>query len=286
MRRWIRAFDRLRPGRVLAALGLALVPAAWPALAAETALPVDLELVLAVDISYSMDAEEQEIQRDGYRAAIVSRPVLDAIAQGPYGRIAVAYVEWAGEDEQRVVAPWTVIDGPASAGAFAARLAAAPLRRAYRTSISGALIYAAKMFEANGFAGERQVIDVSGDGPNNQGETVERARDEVLERGVVINGLPLMLKRPSFAMIDMGELDAYYRDCVIGGPGAFMVPVRTIDQFPKAVRTKLLMEIAGLGPEAPGIPLDAAPAVPAAGFGRDEADCTAGEQLWRERLSK
>lgn len=284
MRRRTRVFDR--PRRLLAAAVVSTVSTAAPVRADEPALPVDLELVLAVDVSYSMDAEEQEIQRDGYRAAIVSRSVLDAIAQGPHGRIAVAYVEWAGEDEQRVVAPWTVIDGAESARVFADRLGAAPLRRAYRTSISGALIYSAKLFEANGFAGDRQVIDVSGDGPNNQGETVERARDEVIERGVVINGLPLMLKRPSFAMMDMGELDAYYRDCVIGGPGAFMVPVRTIDQFPEAVRTKLLMEIAGLGPEAPGVPLDASPAVPAARFGPDRADCAAGEQLWRERLSK
>lgn len=254
-----------------------------PVAAANRGEPVDLELVLAVDISYSMDAEEQEVQRDGYASAIVSRPVLDAIAQGALGRIAVAYVEWAGADEQRTVVPWTVIDGAESAKRFAEKLAAAPQRRAYRTSISGALIHSAKMFESSGFESPRRVIDISGDGPNNQGETVENVRDELLERGVVINGLPLMLKRPSFSMMDFGELDVYFRDCVIGGPGAFMVPVRGVGQFPEAVRTKLLMEIAGLEPGAPGIPPPEAGAVPVAAE-PEAADCTAGEQLWRERF--
>lgn len=281
MRSRVRAFAVFGPPLLVAAALLA----PWQAsIAAETGTPVDLELVLAVDISYSMDADEQEVQRDGYVRAIASKPVLDAIAQGMLGRIAVAYVEWAGADEQRTLTPWRLIDGPESARAFAAELAAAPLRRAYRTSISGALIHSVKLFDDNGFAGARRVIDISGDGPNNQGETVESVRDEVLERGVTINGLPLMLKRPSFAMMDVGDLDAYYRDCVIGGPGAFMVPVRSVAQFPDAVRTKLLMEVAGLAPDEPGIPLDTRPAVPAAASMRDGTDCTAGEQLWRDRF--
>ena len=273
--------------RLVSGFAFAAASFAAPANAAETGQPVDLELVLAVDISYSMDADEQEMQRDGYRAAIVSRPVLDAIAQGMLGRIAIAYVEWAGEDEQRVVAPWTLIDGPESAKAFADRLGEAPLRRAYRTSISGALIHSAKQFENNGFVGARKVIDISGDGPNNQGETVKSVRDEVIDRGVTINGLPLMLKRPSFAMLDVGDLDAYYRDCVIGGPGAFVVPVRSIEQFPDAVRTKLLMEVAGLPPpsssDLASIAPTGAPVVQAKGDG-EKRDCTAGEQLWRERF--
>jgi hypothetical protein len=271
--------------RVLIATTPILLALAAQGRAAESGAPVDLELVLAVDISYSMDADEQQVQREGYVSAIVSKPVLDAIALGPIGRIAVAYVEWAGADEQRTVIPWTVIDGPASARAFADRLASAPLRRAYRTSISGALIHSARLFEGNGFASARQVIDVSGDGPNNQGETVEQVRDEVLERGVVINGLPLMLKRPSFSMMDVGDLDVYYRDCVIGGPGAFMVPVRSVDQFPAAVRTKLVLEIAGLAPEAPVIPLGGTAVLPTAAERRPtKADCTSGEQLWRDRF--
>lgn len=268
--------------RFLSGAALAAAVFAAPSSAREAGVAVDLELVLAVDISYSMDAEEQEMQRDGYRAAIVSKPVLDAIAQGMLGKIAVAYVEWAGADEQRTVVPWTLIDGPESAAAFAEKLGAAPLRRAYRTSISGALLHSARQFDGNGFAGQRQVIDVSGDGPNNQGEPVERVRDDLLERGITVNGLPLMLKRPSFSMMDVGDLDAYYRDCVIGGPGAFMIPVRSIQQFPDAVRTKLLMEVAGLAPELPGISPGEPPAIPTAG--REPADCTSGEQLWRERF--
>ncbi|MGA0533204.1 DUF1194 domain-containing protein [Hansschlegelia sp. KR7-227] len=267
-------------GAALLAVGLAA-----PRARAADGAQVDLELVLAVDISYSMDAEEQQIQRDGYVAALTSKPVLDAIAHGLIGRIAVAYVEWAGEDEQRSVAPWTLIDGPASASAFAARLAAAPLRRAYRTSISAALAYSADMFDGNGFDGMRRVIDMSGDGPNNQGPPVESARDAVLARGVVINGLPLLLKRPSFSMMDVGELDVYYRDCVIGGPGAFMAPVRAIDQFAEAVRTKLVMEIAGLEPPAPDIGLgERPPSRPAAMTAAEPTSCTVGEDIWRERF--
>jgi hypothetical protein len=287
MARTARSHLVFRFRRRLAALILACSAPIPIAQAGGGGAPVDLELVLAVDISYSMDADEQRVQREGYVAALASKPVLDAIALGPLGRIAIAYVEWAGADEQRTVIPWTVIDGLASARAFADRLAAAPLKRAYRTSISGALIHSAKLFEASGFDSPRQVIDVSGDGPNNQGETVELIRDEVLERGVVINGLPLMLKRPSFSMMDVGDLDAYYRDCVIGGPGAFMVPVRSVEQFPAAVRTKLVMEIAGLAPEAPIIPAGppggAEPVIPAVGPKPATADCTAGEQLWRDR---
>ena len=266
----------------LLAVALLSIPAA--ARAETRRPPVDLELVLAVDISYSMDAEEQQVQRDGYVAAIVSQPVLDAIAQGALGRIAVAYVEWAGADEQQTVVPWTIIDGLDSARAFAARLAAAPLRRAYRTSISGALVHSAKLLERSGFDSPRRVIDVSGDGPNNQGETVEATRDELVERGVVINGLPLMLKRPSFGMMDIGDLEAYYRDCVIGGPGAFMLPVRSVAQFPDAVRTKLLLEIAGLQPDPRTLPDDLGRATPAADRRTARADCTSGEQLWRERF--
>jgi hypothetical protein len=250
---------------------------------------VDLELVLAVDISYSMDTEEQQIQRDGYAAALISKPVLDAIREGMVGRIAVAYVEWAGADEQRTIVAWQTIDGPESAAEFAGKLQAAPLRRAYRTSISGALRYSAGLFDGNGFDGQRRVIDVSGDGPNNQGMLVESVRDEVVSHGVVINGLPLNLKRANYAMMDLGDLDSYYRDCVIGGPGAFVLPVRSVEQFPEAVRTKLVMEIAGLEPGAePGIGAPAGPATtPVQADGPEpqgSSSCMAGEQLWRDRF--
>jgi hypothetical protein len=265
----------------LAALALALC-ATFALADPSKALPeVDLELLLAVDVSYSMDVEEQRVQRDGYVAALTSQPVLDAIRGGMIGRIAVAYVEWAGSEEQRVVASWTLIDGPEAADAFAKRLASEPLRRAYRTSISSALLYGARMFETSGFQAMRRVIDVSGDGPNNQGPPIEAMRDELIDGGIVINGLPLMLKRPTLGVSDLGDLDAYYRDCVIGGPGAFVLPVRSVEQFPDAVRSKLVMEIAGPGPELPASP-GAPRTLPASA--QPKTDCLAGEQLWRDRF--
>lgn len=281
----------LRPSwrRFASAAGLCLVAAlsCGAARAAGSGLAVDLELVLAVDISYSMDAEEQQVQRDGYAEAIVSKPVLDAVSQGMLGRIAVVYVEWAGADEQRVVTGWTVVDGRSSAEAFARKLQTAPLRRAYRTSISGALLYSSRLFDQNGFAGARQVIDISGDGPNNQGEAMESVRNRLVSRGLTINGLPLMMKRPTFQVMDVGDLDAYYRDCVIGGPGAFMLPVRAIEQFKDAVRTKLLLEIAGLAPDVSPLPAGEPRATPAAARRKPAAtDCLGGEQLWRERFGQ
>lgn len=236
--------------------------------------PVDLELVLAVDISYSMDTEEQALQRDGYAAAITSPEFLDALRLGPQGRIAMAYVEWAGENEQQVAVNWRVIDGRESAEAFAAAVRAAPLRRVYRTSISGALLYSADQFDLNGYKGLRKVIDVSGDGVNNQGPPVQVARDAVLQRGITVNGLPLVMKRGAAAAIDVPELDVYYEDCVIGGPGAFVVPVEQISEFARAVKTKLVLEVAGVVPKPrPGLVVPAASAQP-------RVSCTIGEKMW------
>ncbi len=268
---------------VIAALALCCALAAGLVLAAPMAprfadLPrggteVDVELVLAVDISYSMDYDELALQRDGYVAAITSSEFLNALRQGMHGRIALTYVEWAGAAEQRVVVPWRVIDGAASAERVAAEIAAAPLRRAYRTSISGALLFSAKLFETSGYRGIRRVIDVSGDGANNQGQLVAVARDEVLEKGITINGLPIMLKRPSASTMDIENLDIYYEDCVIGGPGAFVVPIQERDKFREAIRTKLILEIAGLAP-APRVALAAS---------KPRISCTIGERLWNER---
>ncbi len=182
---------------VAAALALcaAIPPGPTTAAGARGKQPVDLELVLAVDISYSMDTEEQALQRQGYAHAVVSTEFLQALRLGPLGRIAVTYVEWAGENEQQGVVDWQVIDGAQSAKTFADQIAAAPLRRVYRTSISGALLYSVELFEENDFEGIRKVIDISGDGVNNQGPPVDAARDMVVKRGVTINGLPLLLRR-------------------------------------------------------------------------------------------
>jgi uncharacterized protein DUF1194 len=243
-----------------------------PARAAET--NVDVELVIAVDVSYSMDPDEQALQREGYITGLTSPEFLNALHQGLHGKIAITYFEWAGATDQRVVVPWRLIDGPAAAQAFVDEIAHAPYRRAYRTSISGALRFAQPLFEGSGFRGLRRVIDVSGDGANNQGVPVTITRDEALERGITINGLPILLKRPSAATMDIENLDVYYEDCVIGGPGSFVIPITERDQFREATRTKLVLEIAGRQPPARIIP--AATKAP-------RISCLIGERMWQER---
>ncbi len=237
------------------------------------AADVDVELIIAVDVSYSMDPDEQALQREGYITGLNSPDFLNALRQGAHGRIAVTYFEWAGANDQKVVVPWRLVDGPATAKAFTDEIAAAPYRRAYRTSISGALHFALPLFEDSGYRGLRRVIDVSGDGVNNQGDPVAIVRDGVLERGITINGLPILLKRPSLATMDIENLDVYYEDCVIGGPGAFVIPIKERDQFREATRTKLVQEIAGRQ--------SGARLIPAAG--KQRISCTIGERMWQER---
>ncbi|MFG1462341.1 DUF1194 domain-containing protein [Xanthobacter sp. DSM 24535] len=250
-----------------------LVLMAAPAGAAD--LPVDVQLVLAVDVSFSMDPEEQALQREGYADALVSAEFLDALRLGPNGRIAVTYVEWAGEHEQKVVLPWQVIDGPQSARTVSEAIRAAPLRRVYRTSISGGLLFSAGLFQGSGFRALRKVIDVSGDGVNNQGMPVERARDQVVGRGITINGLPLLLKRATNSVLDIADLDFYYEDCVIGGPGAFVIPVREQAEFARAIKTKLVLEVAGV--QVPAGPPAVTHVVQPA-----RVSCMIGERLWQE----
>jgi hypothetical protein len=237
-------------------------------------IEVDVELVMAVDISYSMDYDELALQREGYVQAITSSEFLNALKQGLNGRVAVTLVEWAGANDQRVVLPWRLIDGPATAEAVAAEMAKAPVRRAYRTSISGGLLFSAGLFEGNGFRGVRRVIDMSGDGTNNQGTIVTQARDEVVAKGITINGLPIMLKEPQPGSIDIKDLDIYYEDCVIGGPGAFVVPIREREKFKEAIRTKLVLDIARH---------DDAPRVIPASAAAPRISCTIGEQMWQRR---
>jgi hypothetical protein len=238
------------------------------------AVPVDVELVLAVDISYSMDPEEQALQREGYQQALTSPEFLRALREGMNGKIAVTYFEWAGNFDRRIIVPWRLVDGPESADAFAVEIERSTFRRGARTSISGALELGRTLFDNSGYRGIRRVIDVSGDGANNQGTLVAPARDKVLAAGITINGLPIMLKRPRWSTMDIGELDIYFEDCVIGGPGAFVVPVRERDKFKDAIRRKLLLEIAGLTPAPKIIPAQA---------DRPRTDCTIGERLWRQR---
>jgi hypothetical protein len=215
----------------------------------ETLVDVDLQLVLAVDVSASIDAEEGRLQRDGYVKALRDPLVMQAIRAGPHGRIAVAYTEWSGPLYQRVVVDWRIIDSPESATAFAAILDATPIQAGLRTSISGAIQHAVSMFHKAGFRATRKVIDISGDGPNNGGFFVHRTRYRAFENGITINGLPIHNDRPSpLGIPATPDIDLYYEDCVIGGPGAFIVVAETLRSFAAAVRRKMILEVAGLTP--------------------------------------
>ena len=249
---------------------------------ATAAEPVDVELVLAVDVSLSMSPEELEIQRHGYAAALTHDLVLRAIADGTYGKIAVTYVEWAGTTWQRVIVPWTVIANRADAERVVEQLNAHPPDSARRTSISGALEFGSDLFAESGFQGVKRVIDISGDGPNNQGAPVNLIRDQVVSQGITINGLPLMTRGGFTGAYDVNNLDRYYSDCVIGGPGAFMIPVNDWTQFPEAIRRKLVQELAG--PASPRWAADDT-AHPPVILAQDKpvADCQVGEKMWRDR---
>jgi Protein of unknown function (DUF1194) len=170
-----------------------------------------------------------------------------------------------------------VIDGPETADAVAQEILKTPIRRASRTSISGAIYFALPLFETNPYPGTRRVIDISGDGPNNNGAPVLGAREMALARGITINGLPIMVKEPSYSTMDIENLDWYYEDCVIGGPGAFVVAIKDRDKFREAIRTKLLLEVAGLTPERPIVPVaEKEPRV----------SCLIGEKIWQDRWGR
>ena len=258
---------------LLAIASILLACAFGPMAAAQGELEVDVELVIAVDVSRSMTPRELEIQRRGYAEALVSEEVLGAIRHGFLGQVAVTYVEWAGTRSQRVVIDWTLLRGRADAEAFAARLTAHFDTTLRRTSISGALDYAAARFLGNGYTSLRQVIDISGDGPNNQGRPVTFARDDALAQSIVINGLPLMTQEGMGSEWHLDDLDEYYRHCVIGGPAAFVIPVLEWSHFPQAVRRKLVLELARPRklPAARARPVRAA---------SDGYDCLIGEKIW------
>jgi len=221
-----------------------------PAPARTTEEPVDVLLVLAVDVSRSVDEDEARLQREGYRNAVSDSLVVEAIRGGMVGAIGVAYVEWAGAEYQRLVLPWTRIASPADAFAWATRLDEAPRASLSWTSISGALDFSGRVLAEAPFEGTRRVIDVSGDGVNNSGGAVEVARDKLLAEGVTINGLPIMNDRPTFGRLPPVPLDEYYRESVVGGPGAFVIPAEDFQAFGQAVKRKLIREIAGtdIGP--------------------------------------
>src|SRR6202047_5152204 len=249
-----------------------------PQLADNQAAPtVDVELIIAVDVSYSMDMDELAIQREGYAQAIVSKEFLQALKSLPNGKISVTYFEWAASNDQKVIIPWRVIDGPDTADAVAEEILKTPIRRASRTSISGAIYFAMPLFDANPYRGLRRVIDISGDGPNNNGAPVTGARDIALSKGITINGLPIMVKEPSYSTMDIENLDFYYEDCVIGGPGSFVVSIKDRDKFKEEIRTKLRLEVAGRMPERPIIPVAAK---------EPRVSCLVGEKIWQDRWGR
>ena len=277
--RWYVSIGAALIAAAIAGHGAASLAAPRPQLAQnkDARQQVDVELVLAVDVSYSMDMDELAIQREGYAQAIVSSDFLQALKSGPTGKIAVTYFEWAASNDQKIVMPWRIIDGPESADSVAAEIARAPIRRASRTSISGAINFAMALLEQNPWQGLRRVVDISGDGPNNNGEPVTIARDAALQKGVVINGLPIMVKTPSYSTMDIENLDLYYEDCVIGGPGSFVVTIKDREKFREAIRTKLVLEVAGIEPRPRVIP---------AAEREPRVSCTIGEKIWQDRWGR
>ena len=258
-----------------AATALSLIGAAERVVAADT--PVDLELILAVDVSWSMDMDEQRFQRAGYVAAMRDPQVINAIVGGGWGKIAITYIEWAGTGLNTVIVPWTLVDSAEAAHAFADKLDAGSIGRMRRTSISGALAFADEYFGSNPYKGLRRVVDISGDGANNQGAPVTSLRDKLVSQGIVINGLPIMIKASNpGGYFSIKNLDAYYKDCVIGGSASFVIPVDDVNRFATAIRQKMILEISGRTPPA-------RPQVYKAQLNvyEEKADCLIGEKLWK-----
>jgi hypothetical protein len=280
---------RIRRLAVAAAAVLGFTAAAH----AQEQMSVDLELVLAVDISQSMSPSEQGLQRNGYIDAFRHKDVINALMSGPHGRIAVTYMEWAGDFQPWQTVEWTIIDSAASANAFADRLAEEPVFGEQRTSISTALMMATQLIESNGIASNRRVIDVSGDGANNAGRPVEPVRDEVVKRGITINGLPIILEKPR-EFYDIDHLDRYYKHCVIGGSAAFIAPVFDLKHMAATIRKKLVLEIAGVmvAPETAPVQFAEAETQESGEPGlqriqlklpTEKTDCLVGEKVWGDR---
>jgi len=231
----------MRRRTLLAATALAV-----PQLA-RAAPPVDVALVLAADVSRSMDETEQVLQRDGYIAALAEPAVQQAIAAGEHGAIGLCYLEWSGPEDQRVIVPWQRIGSAAEAATFIATLRGASLAPGTWTSISAALGTAQRLLAQAPFLAARRVIDVSGDGQNNTGLAAETARDAAVAAGITINGLPVLRGDPPGGN---EPLDEYYRRAVMGGEGAFVLPASDYADLARAIRRKLVLEIAGLVPQA------------------------------------
>jgi hypothetical protein len=225
-----------------------LAAAALSPTAAPAADKVDLLLVLAADVSRSVDASKFQLQREGYAAAVSNPRVLDAVRSGHNGRIGVTYIEWSGVGSQRVLIDWTTLSDAESAKAFGDRLLEAPRSFADRTSISGAIEFSMAQFARAPFEAIRRTIDISGDGTNNAGRDVTAARDEAVSQGITINGLVILSATPLPWNPDHtnppGGLDAYYRTNVVGGPGAFVLVAKDFSSFGEAIIEKMIAEVA------------------------------------------
>lgn len=243
----------MRPVRGVLGLGVALLAAVLLAfgtgIGAVAAERVDLRLVLAIDVSRSISDDKFELERQGYAEALTDPKVLAAIRNGAEGRIAIAIVEWAGSGEQAVVADWALITDEASAAAVAKRLITTPRAFYGRTAIGSALDVARQLIGTSPYPGERSVIDVSGDGTSNQGRDIAAARDAAVAEGITINGIVILtdpVGLPPYLVFHTnppGGLAAYYRDTVIGGPGAFVMTAESFETFGRSLVAKLIREI-------------------------------------------
>lgn len=262
---------------IAAAFAAAYACHAWAG-ASYGAEAVDLALILAVDVSESVDKREAAAQRRGYVDAIKAPDVVETILSGRRGRIAMTYVEWAGPDHLFVILDWAIIDSLASANEFAARLDRQEITQGYTTSITSLLRQTPAIFSRLPFEADRRVIDISGDGPNNDGGYVLHARDRLIEAGVTINGLPILNDRPAPSGYPrLEDLSGYFEHCVVGGVGSFQISAETFQDFATAIRLKMVQEIAGRFEPARQARVYLAAATP--GY-----DCTIGEQQSRKRI--
>jgi hypothetical protein len=257
---------------------------------ASAAEAVDLALVIATDTSRSVDEVEARLQREGVAAAFRHPQVIEAIQSGYHRRIGVAYIDWSSHKFSTVVLPWRIIDSAASADAFAKALTDAPITLGQRTSISEGLDLAYKLLSDGTMQATRRVVDVSGDGPNNFGRSVTESRNEMVAKGITINGLPIINERDQFGPGRyLKDLDDYYRGCVIGGTGAFIIVAKDFQDFSNAIRRKLIFEIAGLSPPDPTrrnngiVPVASNDQRFGSGF-TYAPGCDVGERMWRREF--
>lgn len=285
-----RAGRRQILGKFRPAIALALIGILLPAMAAQATERVDLELVLATDTSRSIDESEARLQREGVAAALRHPDIIQAIQAGYHKKIAAAYIDYSSAYFNEIIVDWRIIKDRDSAAAFAAALIDTPLTFGRRTSISDGLEMAARMIENNQYSGTRKVIDVAGDGPNNHGRLVNDVRDEIIAKGISINGLPIINDDDAVfaSRFQINDLDDYYRGCVIGGRGAFIVVARDFKDFAQAIRRKLIFEIAmsGRTMQASGPQLLHRTQVGRRPYGGYvyQPGCDIGERLWQRRF--